>query len=131
MLLRHRDGRYYLRQADGLLSTINESDVTGAIDAILGRYRTVDTETHGDEDDEFDPGYGGYSYRVRSGTATLAADEPKFDRLGRSIARALPPGSYLALTTSAPGFDSLGLDVRYERETHVVFGILAAEEVDD
>ncbi len=45
--------------------------------------------------------------------------------------RPLTPGSYLALVGETPLFDTLGLDVAWDRRRHVVRGTLAREDVFD
>ncbi len=133
VLFRHLDGQYFLREADGRCARIPADHVAGAIDAVLGRFRTVDLESNARDgsDDEWSLIHSGYTTARAGRVLSTGPSEPPTDWLGAAIGTTLPPGSYLALTTSAPGFDTLGLTVTYERETHVVFGLLAAEDVDD
>ncbi len=49
----------------------------------------------------------------------------------RSAVSRMPRGSYLITVESLPSLDDLGLNVDYEARKHVVFGLLAREDIDE
>lgn len=122
IVLRDATGAWFVGAGGTTLRAVTEAEGRRAWDRLVVDASTGDPRAARDDD--------GWGWRHEP----MADDLPPPAGLALGVQARLPasvpPGAYLARTTRAPGFDDLGLAVRWLRAHHVVFGVLAAEDLD-
>ena len=126
IVLRDAKGRFFV--GDGPAGPCRAVEENAAVLALERLREVVGARTEPEADD--DPARRVFGTFVVYGSGS----PPPKDRSawarralgGESPAR----GGYVALTTRAPGFDDLGVEVEWKRARHVVVGLLAPDDVE-
>ena len=132
VLLRTTDGAYYEMDAAGVLRprALDERARAERIDALLGELRGMPLGS-GEVHEDNDYWNSGRAFRSREDMAVLASGAEGLERWLRWRLPTLPKGSYLARMQAPPVGESFGLDIEYRAQSHVVLGLLDAEDVID
>ncbi|HEX5011672.1 MAG TPA: hypothetical protein VFY71_14865 [Planctomycetota bacterium] len=123
LVLRDFDGTWYDERVDGRLQACDDSD--GSYGSVGGALYLALDALAVDEADS--------STRLVVRGGHLAKPTPSSTNpVGQlhQLLHALPPGAYAAIVQDEPSVDTLGLDVDWLQQVHVVVGLLAPEDVD-
>ncbi len=128
VLLRTKEGAYYLLGASGFLTPL----ASGAADRFEKIVSAAASLPLGGGDIVEDEYWGARVRYVSSQDITrVAAGQVSLGQWLGGHVPFLPPGSYLARMKQPPLREDYGLDIEYRAEEHVVLGLLGPEDVLD